>query len=229
MAEEGMAEEGMAEAGSASDSGWAAVTVAESEKGRIGVHERSPMGVAGAEGVETWAAGEAEVKREYLDHTADVQIHSWGGSLEEAFEQQVIGGVGWDWWSGMGLVEWDGMGGVGWAEWDGMGGVGWDGRSGMGLAEWDGIGGVGWDWRSGMGWAEWDGMSLGVGWDGQNGIGLVREWDGTGLGVGWDRMGLGPGWERLGLYAAGDWQIPTAMLPGFLRCVAGAWDNGPDH
>lgn len=27
-----------------------------------------------------------EIKYEYLDHTADVQLHAWGDSLEEAFE-----------------------------------------------------------------------------------------------------------------------------------------------
>ncbi|CAD5206559.1 unnamed protein product [Bursaphelenchus okinawaensis] len=28
---------------------------------------------------------------EFLDHTSDVQIHSWGDSLSEALEQQILG------------------------------------------------------------------------------------------------------------------------------------------
>lgn len=33
----------------------------------------------------------SDIKYEYLDHTADVQIHAWGNSIEESFEQVAMG------------------------------------------------------------------------------------------------------------------------------------------
>ena len=41
-----------------------------------------------------WASVDASVQYEYLEHTADVQIHSWGADLAEAFEQQVTAMMG---------------------------------------------------------------------------------------------------------------------------------------
>lgn len=43
-----------------------------------------------------------QVKYEFLDNTADVQIHSWGDSIEEAFEQ-----VGWKLRTQQTLYSWE--------------------------------------------------------------------------------------------------------------------------
>mmetsp|Transcript_53001 Transcript_53001/g.115655 ORF Transcript_53001/g.115655 Transcript_53001/m.115655 type:complete len:243 (-) Transcript_53001:763-1491(-) len=37
-----------------------------------------------------WLTVDQRVCYEYLDHTADVQLHAWGDSLERAFEQMVL-------------------------------------------------------------------------------------------------------------------------------------------
>ena len=47
-----------------------------------------------AEAEDVWATRDPPKQHEYLDHTADIQLHAWGASLEEAFEQQVLAVMG---------------------------------------------------------------------------------------------------------------------------------------
>ena len=44
--------------------------------------------------LDEWSTVDAPIQYEYLPHTADVQLHSWGATLEAAFEQQVLAVMG---------------------------------------------------------------------------------------------------------------------------------------
>ena len=44
--------------------------------------------------LDAWSSADAPIQHEYLEHTADVQLHSWGATLEAAFEQQVLAVMG---------------------------------------------------------------------------------------------------------------------------------------
>ena len=56
--------------------------------------EATTTTTSAAASADAWWAADAPMQHEYLDHTADVQLHSWGGTVEEAFEQQVLGVMG---------------------------------------------------------------------------------------------------------------------------------------
>ena len=70
-----------------------AIPRASSERMR----EASPAATqeaAGSSALPDWSSMDAAVQYEYLEHTADIRVHSWGASVAEAFEQQVVAIMG---------------------------------------------------------------------------------------------------------------------------------------